>query len=173
MTKLPDDIQRLLRCWRLVAVDRHVARLPEYSVFCQTTSGTSSRKAGVADVTVQVRDLRWLQSLLDLVDTLEQALQRVPGMEAGRPRVAEDMPFRETRTLRRVRELLFQEREVFRDFHGGSEVSPEGTGLQGGEEGVEFGQVGALAGLLLLDGFDYGREAELEVEWGQHDLHLH
>ena len=66
-------------------------------------------------------------------------LQRVPGMEAGGPRVAEDMPLRETRTLRRVRELLFQEREVLRDFHSGSEVSPEGAGLQGGEEGVQFG----------------------------------
>ena len=35
--------------------------------------------------------------------------------------------------------------------HGGSEVSTEGTGLQGGEEGVEFGEVGALAAPLLFD----------------------
>ena len=70
-----------------------------------------------------------------------------------------------------MRELLLQEREVLRDFHSGSEVSSEGAGLQGGEEGVEFGQVGALAGLLLLDGVDDRREAPLEVkgrqrEWG-------
>ena len=101
--------------------------------------------------------------MLDLVNTLEQVLQRVPGMEAGRPWVAEDMPLRETCTLRRVRELLFQEREVLGDFHSGSEVSPEGTRLQRGEDGVEFGQVGALAGFLLLDGFDDCGVAVLEV----------
>ena len=74
-------------------------------------------------------------------------------MEAGRPWVAEDMPLRKTRTLRRVRELLFQEREVGRDLHRGSEVSSEGAGLQGGEERVKVCEVGSLAGLLLLDGF--------------------
>ena len=66
-----------------------------------------------------------------------------------------------------MRELLFQEREVGGDFHSGSEVSPEGAGLQGGEEGVEFGEVGALAGFLVFDGFDDGREAKLEVERGE------
>ena len=104
------------------------------------------------------------RGLLDLVDTLEQALQCVPGMEAGRPWVAEDVPLRKARALRRVRELLFQEREVPRDFHSGSEVSTEGAGLQGGEEGVQFGQVRALTGLLLFDGRDDGGEAVLEVE---------
>ena len=64
-----------------------------------------------------------------LVDTREQALQCVPGMEAGGPRVAVDMPLRKTRTLRRVREFLSQEREVLGDVHSGSEVSPEGEGL--------------------------------------------
>ena len=54
--------------------------------------------------------------------------------------------------------------------HSGSELSPEGAGLQRGEEGVEFGEVGALAGLLLLDGFDDGGEAVLEVERGESDL---
>ena len=38
--------------------------------------------------------------------------------------------------------------------------------MQGGEEGVEFGQVGALAGFLLLDGLDDGGEAVLEVQPG-------
>ena len=60
-------------------------------------------------------------------------------MEAGRPWVAENVALRITRTLRRMRELLLQEREVGGDCHGGSEVSPEGTDLQRGEEGVEFG----------------------------------
>ena len=92
-------------------------------------------------------------------------------MEAGRPWVAEDMPLRETRTLRRVRELLFQKREVLGDFHSGSEVSPEGAGLQGGEEGVEFGEVGSLAGLLVFDGFDDGGEAMLEVDGWDKDLY--
>ena len=102
---------------------------------------------------------------------IEQTLQCVPGMEAGRPWVAEDMPLRKTRTLRRVRELLFQEREVGGDFHSGSEVSSEGAGLQGGEEGVEFGQMGALAGLLLFDGFDDCGEAVLEVDGWDKDLY--
>ena len=132
-----------------------------YSAFCHTTSGTSSRKGRVADVTVQVRDLRWHQSLLDLVDLLEQALQCMPGMEAGRPWVAEDMPLRITRTLRRMRELLLQEREVLRDFHSGSEISSKGTGLKGGEENVQFGQVSALAGPLLFDRLEDGRESDV------------
>ena len=162
MKKLTHDIQRLVRCWRPVAVDRHVARLPDVFGLLPHDLGHEFAEGGVAEVTVQVRDLRWLQSLLDLVDTLEQVLQRVPGMEAGRPRVAEDMPLRETRTLRRMREFLFQEREVGRDLHRGSEVPAEGAGLQRGEEGIEFGEVSALAGLLLIDGFKDGREATLE-----------
>ena len=142
-----------------------------YSAFCQTTSGTRFAEGRVANIAVQGRDLRWLQSLLDLVDTLEQALQCVPGMEAGRPWVAEDMPLRETRTLRRVRELLFQEREVGGDFHRGLKVSSEGAGLQRGKEGVEFGEVGSLAGLLLLDGLDDGGEVKLKIRgWNRkHD----
>ena len=63
-----------------------------------------------------------------------------------------------------MRELLLQEREVGGEFHGGSEVSAEGAGLQGGEEGVEFGEVGALAGLLAFDGFGNGGEVVLEIE---------
>jgi hypothetical protein len=34
--------------------------------------------------------------------------------------------------------------------------------LEGGEEGVQFGEVGALRGLLALDGFDDGGEFLLE-----------
>ena len=70
-----------------------------------------------------------------------------------------------------MRELLLQEREVGGDFHSGSEVSPEGTGLQGGEEGVEVSQVGALAGLLFFDRFDHGGEATLEVKRGDKNRH--
>ena len=47
-----------------------------------------------------------------------------------------------------------------------SELAAEGSGLEGGEEGVELGQVGALEGFLLLDGFDDGGEAVLEGEGG-------
>ena len=169
--KLPHNIQRLLRCWRLVAVDRHVARLPDVFGLLPNDFGHEFAEGRVADVTVQVRDLRWLQSLFDLVDTLEQVLQRVPGMEAGRPWVAVDMPFGKARTLRRVRELLFQEREVFRDFHSGSEVSPEGAGLHGSEEGVQFGQVGAVAVPLVFDGFNDDGEATLEIKRGNKDRH--
>ena len=99
-------------------MNRDVARLPDEFGLLPNDLGHEFAEGRVADVTVQVRDLRWLQSLLDLVDTLEQTLQRVPGMEAGRPWVPEDMPLRETRTLRRVRELLLQEREVLGDVHG-------------------------------------------------------
>jgi hypothetical protein len=38
--------------------------------------------------------------------------------------------------------------------------------LEGGEEGVEFGEVGAEAGFLGFDGLDDGGEAVLEVIWG-------
>ena len=82
VVELPHDIQCLLRCWRLVAVGRHVARIPDVFGLLPNDLGHELAEARVADVTVQVRDLRWLQSLLDLVDTLEQALQCVPGMEA-------------------------------------------------------------------------------------------
>ena len=41
--------------------------------------------------------------------------------------------------------------------------------LEGGEEGVQFGEVGALRGLLALDGFDDGREFLLEGKWGKWD----
>jgi hypothetical protein len=44
--------------------------------------------------------------------------------------------------------------------------------LQGGEEGVEFGEVGSLAGLLVFDGFDDGGEAVLEVERRKAKLNL-
>ena len=162
--QLAHDIQRLVRRRRPVAVDRHVARLPNIFGLLPHDLGHEFTESRVADVAVQVRDLRWLQRFLDLVDTFEQVLQRVPGMEAGRPRVAENMPLRVTCALRRVRELLFQEREVLGDFHCGSEVSSEGAGLQGGEEGVEFGHVGALAGLLFFDRFDDGSEAVLFIE---------
>ena len=37
------------------------------------------------------------------------------------------------------------------------------------KRGVEFAQVGALAGLLLLDGFDDGIEAAQEVKRGECD----
>ena len=45
---------------------------------------------------------------------------------------------------------------------GCSKLPAEGAVLEGGEEGVQFGEVGALRGLLALDGFDDGGEAVLE-----------
>ncbi len=111
------DAHRRFRRRRLGAMDRHVARQPDVFGLLPHDLGHKLTERRVADVTVQVRDLRWRQRLLDLVDTREQALQCVTGMEAGRPGVAEDMPLRETRTLRRVREFLSQEREVLGDVH--------------------------------------------------------
>ena len=43
---------------------------------------------------------------------------------------------------------------------------PKRAVLEGGEEGVQFGEVGALRGLLALDGFDDGGEFLLEGKWG-------
>jgi hypothetical protein len=47
-----------------------------------------------------------------------------------------------------------------------SKFPAKGTVLEGGEEGVQFGKVGALRGLLALDGFDDGGEFLLEGKWG-------
>ena len=163
--QLPHDVQRLLRHGCLVAVHRRVARLPDELRLLPHDLGHERTERGVAEVGVQVRDLRRAQGLLDPVDTLDQTLQRVPGMEARGPRVAVDVVLRIARTLRRVRELLLQEREVGRDFHGGSEIAPEGTGLQGGEEGVEFGQMGELTGPLFLDGFGDICVSLLDIQW--------
>ena len=44
------------------------------------------------------------------------------------------------------------------------QLPSEGTMLEGGEEGVDFSQVRALAGHSLFDRFDDGREAALEVK---------
>ena len=162
--QLPHHVQRQLRRGRSVAVHRHVARLPDVLRLLPHHLGQELAEGGVAEVAVQVRDLRRVQGLLDLVDTLDQTLKRMPCMEAGGPRVAVDVALGIARALRCVRELLLQEREVGGDLHDGSEVSPEGAGLQGAEEGVEFGEVGSLAGLLVFDGFDDGGEAVLEVE---------
>ena len=145
---------------------RHVSRLPDVVRFLPHDLGHDRTERGLADVGVQVRDLRRAQGLFDLVDTLYEALQRVSGMEARRSRVAVDVPLRVARALRRMRELLREEREIDGDFHGGSEVSSESARLQGGEEGVEFGLVGAMAGPLLFDRFDDGGEAKLEIERG-------
>ena len=42
--------------------------------------------------------------------------------------------------------------------------------LEGGEEGVQLGEVGALCGLLALDGFDDGGEFLLEGKRGEWDF---
>ena len=159
--QLPHYVQRLLRRRRLVAVHRHVARLPDVLRLPPHDLGHESAEGGLAEVGVQVRDLRRTQGLLDLVDALDQTLQRVACMEAGGPWVAVDVVLRIPCALRRMRELLLQEREVGGDLHAGSEVSAEGAGLQGGEEGVELGEVNALEGLLAFNGFDDGRESAL------------
>jgi len=48
-----------------------------------------------------------------------------------------------------------------------SKFPAEGAVLEGGEEGVQFGEVGALRGLLALDGFDDGGEFLLEGKRGK------
>jgi hypothetical protein len=56
-------------------------------------------------------------------------------------------------------ELRWQEGEV---AHDPLQLPVEGAGLQRGEQGVEFGEVGAQAGFLGLDRFDDGREPLLD-----------
>ena len=168
--QLPHDAQRLLRRRCPVAVHRHVARLPDVLRLLPHDLGHDRTEGGLAEVGVQVRDLRWAQGPLDLVDTPDQALQRMACMEAGGSRVAVDVVLRVACALRRVGELLLQEREVGGDFHCGSEVSAEGAGLQGGEEGVEFGEVSSVAGLLFFDRLDDGREVALATKGGECNL---
>ena len=110
--QLPHHVQRQLRRGRLVAVHRHVARVPDVLRLLPHDLGDERTEGGFAEVSVQFRDLGWVQGLVHLVDTLDQALQRMPCMEAGRPRVAVDVALRIARALRRMRELLLQEREV-------------------------------------------------------------
>ena len=95
------------------------------------------------------------------VKPVDNGFQCKAGVEAGGARIAHDMAFRLGSRFRDGAELIWQEGEV---THGGLEFPLEGAGLEGGEERVEFFQVRALAGLLLLDGFDDGGEAVLEIE---------
>jgi hypothetical protein len=41
----------------------------------------------------------------------------------------------------------------------------EGAGLQGSEQRIQLGEVGAHSGLLPFHGFDDGGEAVLECKW--------
>ena len=68
-----------------------------------------------------------------------------------------------------MRELVLQERKVLGDLHHDSEIAVEGARLKGSEKRIEFGQMGALDGLLLFDGLSDGGEAALEVEGGKCD----
>jgi len=52
-----------------------------------------------------------------------------------------------------------------------SKFPAEGAVLEGGEEGVQFGEVGARRGLLALDGFDDGGEFLLEGKRGKWDFY--
>ena len=47
-----------------------------------------------------------------------------------------------------------------------SKFPAEGAVLEGGEEGVQFGEVGTLPGLLPLHGFHDGGETALEGKRG-------
>ncbi len=53
-----------------------------------------------------------------------------------------------------------------------SKLPPEGAVLEGGEEGVEAGELLAVARLLPLDRLDRGGEGLLEGERGERDMKL-
>ena len=98
-------------------MDRYVARQPDVFGLLPDGAREQLAKRRFADVTVQVRDRRRRQSLLDLVDTLEQALQSVTGMEAGGSGVPIDVLLRKPCAFRHMRKLLREEREVGGDLH--------------------------------------------------------
>ena len=131
-----------------------VARPPDVLGLLPDRLGDEFAEGRLAEVVIQVRHLRRAQGLVDLEDTYDQPLERMPCMKASRPRVAVDLALGQARALGSEGELVFQEPKVLGDLHHDSEIAVEGARLQGGEEGVEFGQVGALAGFLMLDGFD-------------------
>ena len=64
--QLAQDVERLLGRGRLGTVDRYVARLPDVFGLLPNDLGHEFAEGGVADVAVQVRDLRRTQGLLDL-----------------------------------------------------------------------------------------------------------
>ena len=63
-------------------------------------------------VGIKVSGPRRRQSLVHLVDAFQQPLQRKPGVEARRSRIAMDVTLRIAGTLRHMHEFLLQEREV-------------------------------------------------------------
>ena len=77
-----------------------------------------------------------------------RAFQRKARIEAGGAGISEDLSFGLAGcTLNRVKQL-WQKSKV---AHGFSQLPVEGSRLKGGEEGVEFGQVGLDSGFLLLN----------------------
>ena len=60
-----------------------------------------------------------------------------------------------------------------RGIQGGTALQfpAEGAVLEGGEEGVEFGEVGALPGLLPIHGFHDGGESALEGKRGKNHFY--
>ena len=109
----------------------HVACVPDVLRLLPHDLGHERTKGGLAEVGVQVRDLRRVQRPLDLVDTLDQTLQRMPCMEAGGPRVAIDVALRITSALRRMRELLLQGTQSWRRFPLRLRGLPERRGIAG------------------------------------------
>ena len=110
--QLPHDVQRLLRRGGPVAVHRHVAGLPDVLRLPPHDLGHDRAEGRLVEVGVQIRDLRWAQGLLDPVDALDQALQRMPRMEAGGPRVTVDVALRMARALRRMRNSCFRKAKL-------------------------------------------------------------
>ena len=141
-----------------------VARPPDVLGLLPDRLGDELAEGRLDKVVVQVRYLRRAQGLVDLEDAYDQTLERMPCMKASRPRVAVDLALGQARALGSEGKLVLQEREVLGDLRHDSEIAVEGAGLQRCEESVEFGEVGALGGLLLFDGFGDGGEATLEVK---------
>ena len=95
----------------------------------------------------------------------------MPRIETGNPWIAVYCLFRIIRALCRMEKLLLQKDKIFGNLHRlGSEISEEGTLLEGGEEIVQLLEMLSHLCLLLLHRGHDLRKALLQVEGGDRDF---
>jgi hypothetical protein len=148
-------------------VDGLVAHLLDHPRLLENRLRQQVLEAGFVQQCAEALVVGHPQGAVVPVKPVDHRLQREAGMEAGGARIAHDVAFRLGGCLRDGAEVIREEGEV---AHDRSKFAVESAGLEGGEEGVQLGEVVAVAGLLPLGRFDDGREAALEIErwkWDQ------